>query len=80
MRLLCMAGPVAMTPGRVPCPLCSAPVHPIAGRCRHCRADLTRIPRPAPPPTPSARGGRAALIAMAVVVAAAALAVPIWIA
>jgi hypothetical protein len=23
-----------------PCPVCAAPVHPIAGRCKHCRTDL----------------------------------------
>lgn len=25
---------------RVPCPQCGGPIHPIAGRCKHCKADL----------------------------------------
>jgi len=24
----------------VPCPACGGPIHPIAGRCKHCKADL----------------------------------------
>lgn len=73
-----MAAPVAMSPGRVPCPLCGLPVHPIAGRCRHCRSDLTRVPRPTTPTTASTSPrGRAALIAMALLLAAAALLAPI---
>lgn len=34
---------------RVPCPLCGGLIHPIAGRCKHCKADLTayRAARPA---------------------------------
>jgi hypothetical protein len=44
---------VARTPspsdGRVPCPQCGGFVHPIAGRCKHCKADLAahRAARPA---------------------------------
>lgn len=26
---------------RVPCPVCGGLVHPIAGKCKHCKADLT---------------------------------------
>jgi hypothetical protein len=26
---------------RVPCPLCGGLVHPVAGRCKHCKGDLT---------------------------------------
>jgi len=43
----------ARTPGpseaRVPCPLCGGLVHPIAGRCKHCKADIAaqRAARPA---------------------------------
>lgn len=35
--------------GRVPCPLCGGLLHPIAGKCKHCKADLTayRAVRPA---------------------------------
>lgn len=34
---------------RVPCPLCGGLIHPIAGRCKHCKADLAsyRSSRPA---------------------------------
>jgi hypothetical protein len=34
---------------RVPCPLCGGLVHPIAGKCKHCKAELTshRRARPA---------------------------------
>ncbi|HEY1553535.1 MAG TPA: hypothetical protein VGF94_01815 [Kofleriaceae bacterium] len=48
---------------RVPCPLCGGLIHPIAGRCKHCKQDLTELraysngharvavvpPRPRPP-------------------------------
>ena len=33
---------------RVPCPLCGGLIHPIAGRCKHCKADLADAPRRAP--------------------------------
>ncbi|MBA3462701.1 MAG: hypothetical protein H0T46_22280 [Deltaproteobacteria bacterium] len=35
--------------GRIPCPQCGGLVHPIAGRCKHCKADLAeaRGARPA---------------------------------
>ncbi len=34
---------------RIPCPLCGGLIHPIAGRCKHCKGDLsaTRSARPA---------------------------------
>ena len=34
---------------RIPCPLCGAAIHPIAGRCKHCKGDVsaTRSSRPA---------------------------------
>jgi hypothetical protein len=36
---------VAARPGpsdaRVPCPLCGGLIHPIAGKCKHCKAELT---------------------------------------
>jgi hypothetical protein len=34
---------------RIPCPLCGGLIHPIAGKCKHCKADLTsyRSARPA---------------------------------
>jgi len=27
----------------MPCPACGAPVHPIAGRCKHCKTDLVKL-------------------------------------
>ena len=49
---------------RVPCPLCGGLIHPIAGRCKHCKADLSayRSARPAasaplPPLHPAATAG-----------------------
>src|SRR6185436_3118311 len=68
---------VAARPGpsdaRVPCPLCGGLVHPIAGKCKHCKAELTGyqaarpaastpLPSlhksaPAAAPTPSAGNG-----------------------
>ncbi|MEO8700320.1 MAG: hypothetical protein ABI867_09765 [Kofleriaceae bacterium] len=34
---------------RIPCPLCAGLIHPIAGRCKHCKGDLSvlRAGRPA---------------------------------
>src|SRR5262245_25230008 len=34
---------------RIPCPLCGGLIHPIAGRCKHCKGDLRalRSSRPA---------------------------------
>lgn len=34
---------------RIPCPLCGGLIHPIAGRCKHCKGDLSalRAARPA---------------------------------
>lgn len=39
----------APSDARVPCPLCGGLIHPIAGRCKHCKADLAsyRAARPA---------------------------------
>lgn len=40
--------PDAMSP-RVPCPFCGGPLHPIAGRCKHCKQDLAAHPSRALP-------------------------------
>jgi hypothetical protein len=43
----------------VPCPLCGGLIHPVAGRCKHCKQDLTafRAGRPqAPIPLPALDG------------------------
>ncbi|MGN6106622.1 MAG: hypothetical protein ACTHU0_16060 [Kofleriaceae bacterium] len=34
------ARPPGSAEARVPCPLCGGLIHPIAGRCKHCKADL----------------------------------------
>lgn len=60
---------VAARPGpsdaRVPCPLCGGLIHPIAGKCKHCKADLSthhaarpaaNAPLPALHPAPGANG------------------------
>lgn len=50
---------------RVPCPLCGGLIHPIAGKCKHCKADLTayhaarpsaNAPLPALSPAPGTNG------------------------
>ncbi len=28
---------------RIPCPLCGGLVHPVAGRCKHCKGDLVAL-------------------------------------
>lgn len=42
------ARPPGIADARVPCPLCGGLIHPIAGRCKHCKEDLTahRAARP----------------------------------
>jgi hypothetical protein len=44
---------------RIPCPLCGGLIHPIAGRCKHCKEDVsaTRSSRPAAAPLPALQGG-----------------------
>jgi hypothetical protein len=43
------ARPPGVSDARVPCPLCGGLIHPIAGRCKHCKQDLSghRSARPA---------------------------------
>jgi len=33
----------AVDDGRIPCPLCGGLVHPVAGRCKHCKQDLAAM-------------------------------------
>lgn len=28
---------------RIPCPVCGQQIHPVAGRCKHCKTDLVRL-------------------------------------
>jgi hypothetical protein len=47
---------------RVACPFCGGPIHPVAGRCKHCKQDLhpTRAARPAAQaPLPALNNGHA---------------------
>jgi hypothetical protein len=44
-----IGGRMAALDARVACPFCGGPIHPVAGRCKHCKEDLnaTRGARPA---------------------------------
>lgn len=35
------ARPPGIADARVPCPLCGGLIHPVAGKCKHCKEDLT---------------------------------------
>jgi len=64
---------------RVPCPLCGGLIHPIAGKCKHCKADLSsyRAQRPhANAQLPSLGAVAQAVAAHAVAPASAPVAVP----
>src|SRR5215207_126382 len=37
------ARPPGIADARVPCPLCGGLIHPVAGRCKHCKEDLTQF-------------------------------------
>lgn len=58
-----MATPAAVEP-RTSCPACGGPVHPIAGRCKHCKADLTRLRNGAAPATKAQPAARPNLVAL----------------
>jgi predicted amidophosphoribosyltransferase len=80
-----MASPFVAPPPRVACPACGAAIHPIAGRCRHCRADLTRAldgprpPAPAAAPRVSSLRPRLGFVAALVVALALAIVVPLGV-
>src|SRR5512141_3477425 len=38
-----LASMAALDDGRIPCPLCGGLVHPVAGRCKHCKQDLAAL-------------------------------------
>lgn len=62
------ARPPGIGDARVPCPLCGGLIHPVAGRCKHCKQDLTtlRAGRPqAATALPSLAGVPAAAAAVA---------------
>ena len=57
------ARPPGIADARVPCPLCGGLIHPVAGRCKHCKEDLTsyRAGRPqAAAALPALNGARTA--------------------
>ena len=31
------------TDARIPCPVCGQQIHPVAGRCKHCKTDLVKL-------------------------------------
>ena len=33
----------SMAEARIPCPMCGQPIHPIAGRCKHCKGNLAAM-------------------------------------
>ena len=37
------ARPPGLGDARVPCPLCGGLIHPVAGRCKHCKEDLSQF-------------------------------------
>ena len=37
------ARPPGVSDARVPCPLCGGLIHPVAGRCKHCKQDLAAL-------------------------------------
>lgn len=57
-----MGASAAVDP-RTACPACGGPVHPIAGRCKHCKADLTRL-RAGQAPIAAPAAARPALVAL----------------
>jgi len=51
----------------MPCPLCGGLIHPVAGRCKHCKADLTSLrgarPQATAPLPPLGAGAAPAFVA-----------------
>jgi peptidyl-prolyl cis-trans isomerase A (cyclophilin A) len=43
-----------MAEARIPCPLCGGPVHPVAGRCKHCKGNLAALRESRPGVAPAA--------------------------
>ena len=77
MRMAATIEPASL---RVPCPVCRQSIHPIAGRCRHCRSELGRhraaaqagqVAAPATEAPPRARLGVLAALAITVLIAGA---------
>jgi hypothetical protein len=61
MTMAATARPPGIGDARVPCPLCGGLVHPVAGRCKHCKEDLSsfRAGRPQAAATLPALNGQA---------------------
>lgn len=68
---------------RVPCPVCRQSIHPIAGRCRHCRSELGRhraaaqAEQAAGVPTVAPRRARLGVVAALAITVVIAIAVPL---
>ena len=45
---------------RIPCPVCGQEIHPVAGRCKHCKTDLVKLRVRAPRIDPGVIGVAAA--------------------
>ena len=43
MTMAAPARPPGLGDARVPCPLCGGLIHPVAGRCKHCKEDLSQF-------------------------------------
>ena len=43
MTMAATARPPGLGDARVPCPLCGGLIHPVAGRCKHCKEDLSQF-------------------------------------
>ncbi|CAN5725209.1 hypothetical protein BH11MYX1_BH11MYX1_46630 [soil metagenome] len=73
------ARPSALDDGRVLCPLCGGLVHPVAGRCKHCKQDLATLRtgrQAAHIPLPPLQGGGVANAMPEIIHAIAPIAIP----
>ena len=43
MTMAATARPPGIGDARMPCPLCGGLIHPVAGKCKHCKQDLTQF-------------------------------------
>lgn len=67
------ARPPGIGDARVPCPLCGGLIHPVAGRCKHCKEDLSTLRQGRPQAQaalPSLNGHAVAAASVAIPIAA----------
>ncbi len=43
MALAARSSRAGTSDGRIPCPVCRQQIHPVAGRCKHCKTDLVKL-------------------------------------